>query len=149
LETPLRIDDYARRQTFGQNNEIEISKFSRKDYFTQVDKVSTGTVTGFYYSPQRDTGELYVWQPVNTITELVRFSFERKIEDIDNATNNLDIRTEWLETVVVNVAALLLDKYEVPIPKAQSISAKAEGFFQALLDWDNEANDLEVQPWIE
>jgi hypothetical protein len=144
LERPLRIKDYIRRQTFGQNNEIEITKFSRQGYFTQTDKTSAGTVTGVYYSPQLTNGELYVWQPVNTITELLRFTFERSIEDIDDSTNTLDIPVEWLETVIYNLAARLADSYTSP--KGQTITAKAQFFLDELLGWDEEDNIMKVEP---
>lgn len=146
LERPLRIKDYIRRQTFGQNNEIEITKFAREDYFSQVDKVSTGTVSGAYYSPQLINGELYIWQPVNTNTELLRFTFERSIEDIDDKLNTLDVPTEWLETVIYNLAARLADSYEAPLARVQTVTNKAVFLLDKMLGWDEEDASLEIYP---
>lgn len=149
LERPLRIYDYARRQTFGQNSEIELNKFSRQDYFTQVNKVSSGTLAGFYYSRQRDTGLLYVWQPPSNNTQLLRFTFERNIEDIDQQVNTLDVPTEWMEAIVYNLAARLAISYTVNPNTTQIVEIKAQQYLEEMLGFDEENVDFKMEPWYQ
>lgn len=145
IQRPLRISS-SRRQTFGQDNEIAVSSWSRQEYFDQVNKASQGTVVNAYYSPLLVNGRYYVWQTANSINDFVRISFERPIQDIDLQTETLDIPVEWQETVVYNLAVRLVDSYSVPAERAQSVLIKAVAFLDDMLGWDEEPESIFIQP---
>lgn len=145
IERPLKISS-SRRKTFGQDNEIPIESWSRNEYFKQVNKASSGTIVNSYYSPLLNNGRYYVWQTASSVNDLVRFSFERSIQDVDLSTETLDIPTEWLETVIYNLAARLSNTYSAPPKRVQLIIAEASGFLEGLLGWDEEIESLNIQP---
>jgi len=145
IERPLRITSF-RRKTFAEDNEIPVEKWSRDEYFNQTNKASQGTVVNAYYSPLLTNGRIYVWQTASSVNDFVRFSFQRKIEDVDNKTNNLDIPTEWLEAVIYGVAARLVDDYNTPEPKATTVTVKAGSLFDAALGWDQEYDSINLSP---
>ncbi len=145
IERPNRILSY-RRKTFNQDNEIPVLPFSRDQYFNQVNKLSQGTVVNAYYSPQIGNGRVYVWQTASSVNDFVRFTFERSIEEVLTGDDNLDIPNEWLETVIYNLAARLVDDYDTPPAKANLITQKAAILLDQLLGWDEEMGSLNLQP---
>lgn len=145
VERPNRILSY-RRKTFADDNEIPVITWSRDEYFNQVNKNSQGTVVNCYYSPQLTDGRLYVWQTASSVNDLLRFTFERQLQDVTIGTETIDFPPEWLEAVIYNLAARLSDDYSVPIAKQQFIEQKAEQFLDDLLGWDEEMTSLNLQP---
>ncbi len=146
LNRPLRILSY-RRKTFNQDNEIPVESWSRQSYFDQVNKASQGTVVNAYYSPQLTDGRLYVWQTASSADQLLRFTYEDPIEDIDVSTNDIDIPVEWLETVIYNLGDRLCDIYYVTPETQQRVSSKAALFLANLLGFDQEMESINVQPY--
>lgn len=145
IQRPMRISS-SRRKTFGEDDEIAISSWSRQEYFDQVNKASQGTVVNAYYSPLLTNGRYYVWQTADNVNDLIRFSFERPIQDIDLTTDTLDIPVEWLDAVIYNVAARLADSYSVPALRLRSVTAKAIQFLEDMLGWDEEIESINVMP---
>jgi hypothetical protein len=145
VERPNRVLS-CRRKTFGDDNEIPVIKWSRDEYFNQVNKISQGTVVNCYYSPQLTNGRMYVWQTASSVNDFLRFTFERQLEDVTAETENIDFPPEWLQAVIYNLASLLADDYSVPPVKQQSVDAKAVQFLDDLLGWDEEMTSLNLQP---
>lgn len=145
IERPLRVPSF-RRKTFGVDSEIKVNSWARSQYFNQTNKEGQGTVVNAYYSPLLGNGRLYVWQTASSVNDMVRFSFERSIQDVGDKENNLDLPAEWMETVIYNIAARLLDDYKVP----QDVSAKITGLAKNMLDnalgWDEEVQSINMQP---
>ena len=145
VDRPNRVLS-TRRKTFGQNNEIPVSSWSRNQYFNQVNKLSRGTVVNSYYSPQLNNGRIYVWQTADNVNNLLRFTFERPMQDLLIGDNNLDMPNEWLEAVVYGLAYRLSDDYNTPPAKADRVGQKAIAFLDDLLGWDEEMESLNLQP---
>lgn len=136
----------CRRKTFGQDDEIPVRQWSRQQYFNQVNKFSQGTVVNCYYSPQLDDGRMYVWQTASSVNDLLLFTFERQLEDILIGDDNVDFPAEWLEAIVYNLAARLVDDYDTPLAKADRIAQKAAQFLDDILGWDEEMTSIFLQP---
>ena len=145
IDRPQRVLSY-RRKTFNDDNEIPVISWSRDQYFNQVNKHSSGTVVNAYYSPQLENGRMYIWQTASSINDLVRFTFERPMQDITDSTDTLDFPVEWLEAIIYNLAARLVDDYDVPPAKGDRITQKAVSFLDDLLGWDEEMESLNLQP---
>ena len=145
ISRPQRIISY-RRKKFFQDSEIEIIKWSRDEYFNQVNKLSQGTVVNAYYSPQLKNGRVYVWQTASSVNDLLRFTFERQLEDVTDGDQTLDFPAEWELPIIYNLASLLSDDYDVPPIKLQSVNTKAINFLDDVLGWDAENTSLFAQP---
>jgi hypothetical protein len=144
-QRPNRILSY-RRKTFAENNEIPVISWDRQNYFNQVNKFSRGTIVNAYYSPQLGDGRVYVWQTASDVNQLLRYTFERPLEDITDSSQTLDFPPEWLEAIIYNLAARLADDYDTPPPKADRVAQKAISFLDDLLGWDEEMGSLNLQP---
>lgn len=145
VQRPNRILSY-RRKVFNQDNEIPVISWSRDQYFNQVNKTSSGTVVNCYYSPQLGNGRVYVWQTASSVNDLLRFTFERPLENIDDPEDTLDFPPEWLEAIVYGLAWRLSDDYSVPFALADRIGQKANNFKDEIIDWDEEKTSLFFQP---
>lgn len=145
LEKPLRVPD-GRRLSFGNDDEIPLTKWSNQQYFAQTLKTSQGTPTNFYYQPKRDDGRLYIWQTADDVDKMVNFTFERTLEDFDESSNNPDFPVEWNLCLVWNLAAIMGPQYKIPLDALQIIMIKAEQLLEDVLGWDEELTSLNVQP---
>ncbi|HHZ70967.1 MAG TPA: hypothetical protein EYN54_11970 [Methylococcaceae bacterium] len=142
---PQRILSF-RRKTFANDNEIPVITWSRDEYFNQINKLSKGTVVNAYYSPQLGNGRVYVWQTSSSANDLLRYTFERQLEDVTTDTDNLDFPQEWLLPIIYNLADLLADDYDVTPAKMQIINTKASAKLDDILGWDEEMTSLFIQP---
>jgi len=145
IDRPLRVLS-ARRKTYAEDNEVQTLQWSREDYFNQVNKSSRGTVVNWYYSPQLTDGRIYVWQTASNVNQLLKFTYERPIEDIDASTNNLDIPVEWLECITYNLAARLSIYNKISPDRRNFITGLAAQFLDDLIGWDEENTSMNLQP---
>ncbi len=145
LERPLRILQ-ARRQTIGDEAEIEVINVSRSDYFGQVNKTSTGTPVMYHYSPQLNNGQIFVWQPTSNVNEVVRFTYERPLEDFDVNSDDPDFPIEWSRALITNLAVELGMKYNVPASRLVNTKAIADQQLEMLLGFDKETAALQIEP---
>ena len=145
IERPLRIES-ARRATIGTDSDIELNKWARQEYFAQVDKASTGVPTNFYYQPLLDNGEVFIWQTANNVNQVLKFTYQRSIENFDSSANNPDFPIEWADPLVWGLAARIGFEYQTPLVKMQMIKANADEFLDDILGWDEETTSLNIQP---
>jgi len=145
IEKPLRVHS-MRRTRFGQDQEVELEKWSRQQYFAQTLKTSQGTPTNFYFTPEISSGRFRIWQTANDVDQFLRFTFERTIQDFDISTNNPDFPVEWTDTLVWNLAARIGLEYGVALQELQLVTIRAEQMLEDLLGWDEEVTSLNVQP---
>ncbi len=145
IERPLRIEA-ARRLRLGDNSEIELNKWARQQYFAQTNKNSKGTPTNFYYTPQLGNGEIFIWQTADSVNQLLKFTFQRSIEDFDTSADTLDFPIEWADALVWGLAARIGFEYQAPLQKMQLIKQNADQFLDDMLGWDEETVSLNIQP---
>lgn len=136
---PLRIIEARYRDTSSPVNDLPMQPLTRDEYFTLPNKTATGTPTTYYFDPQPSGGVLYVWPLLaSATTESVRYTYQRRIEDLDLLTNNLDIPQEWLGTVGYCLADRLLDDYGVSDKVGDRITARAMEMLQKAKDFERE-----------
>lgn len=122
LPTVYRIVSARYRSVGGIDLPMEL--MTREEYFDLPRKDSAGTPTTYYFDPQAGQGTLYVWPVLaSASTETIRYTYQRRFEDIDARTNDIDIPQEYLETVAYALADKLADVYAKDVPK---ITARAQ-----------------------
>ncbi len=136
---PLRIVEARYRDTSSPQNDLPMQPLTRDEYFQLPNKTATGTPTTFYFDPQATGGVLYIWPLLaSATTESLRYTHQRRIEDVDDLNNNLDIPQEWLGTVGYALAARLLDDYGIADNIASRILARSEQMLQDARDFERE-----------
>ena len=122
---PLKIVDWRRYSISDGTDSSGTKPIARLDYQALPNKAQTGTISQIFYDPQLSTGYLYLWNPPATVTDLVKFTWHRPIQDFDNASDNPDLPQEWLDVLAWNLADVMAMEYDVPAERADRISVRA------------------------
>ena len=105
---PYRIVDMRYRD--ANSHDIPMFELTRQEYFDIPLKSSSGIPTSWYLDAQRASSTLYVWPLLSSVTtETLRYTYQRKIEDIDDTDNEIDVGQEHLSTVLYYLAAWVAD----------------------------------------
>ena len=136
-ENVIRVLDARYRDT----NDIDLPMTSmvRGDYFDLPQKDSAGIPTTYYFDPQRGAPTLYVWPVKATVTtETLRLTTQKRFNDIDSLSDDIDIEPEWLDTVRHCLTARLLDSNGVGGEVANRIITRSESMLREAADHDRE-----------
>lgn len=129
-QKPIRILEARYRDANGRD--LPMEELTREEYLELPLKSANGIPTTFYFDPQPASWTFYTWPVLITATtELIRFSYQRRIEDVGDLNNNLDIPQEWLSTVGYALAARLLDDYGIADVIAERIIARSEALLSS------------------
>ena len=133
-QRPLEIIEARRRN--AANNDIPLNIVSRSDYMRLSNKEQTGTVNSVYYDPQRTSGDFYIWPACKDVQEYIRFTARYPFEDMDVATDELDLPPEWHEAVCWNLATRIAPKFGRQVD--QLFKMDAIEMYSRLKDFDRE-----------
>jgi hypothetical protein len=134
---PLRI--LAARYRDTASRDLPMRLFTREDYFNLPVKSSSGIPTQYYFDPQRGAPTLYVWPVKATVTtETIRVTYQKRIDDIDDLNNDIDIPQEHFDVVLYALAERLLDDYGIEGEAAQRIMLRSQALLGEAMDWERE-----------
>ena len=130
---PYRIASCRYRNASGID--MPMVGLTRQEYDDLPMKASTGLPTQFYFDAQRDAGVLTTW-PVLSVatTETLRFTYQRRFEDVSDLTQTIDCPPEALEVIGYNLGARLADDYGQVGPNIDRVIARAEQMKAELSD---------------
>ena len=144
IERPLSVNNARYKESIGAT-EIPTNQWSRSDYFEQPNKTSQGIVSQWYYSPQLDMGELYVWQVASRNSNVLNFSYIRPTNIIEGNEDDPDFPSEWFLTLAYNLASMLAVDYPVQTEKLMIIESKARELLERSLGFDNEQSYMQME----
>ena len=125
-----------------------IQLLSKQEYDVLGSKFSTGTGNSLYANVRRDSTDLYLYltPDLNTATTYVLyFVCQQPMDDLNKAQDTPDFPTEWMNTLVWNLADQLAIEYSVPGNHRQEIAARAKMYQDDLNDWDIESTSTFFQ----
>jgi hypothetical protein len=137
IERPLRITE-MRRYNIDDDIDTPVRLVTRNDYMGQTNKASTGRVIQAYYDPQLSLGKLYTWPASDTVLDILRFTFQRTLEDFDAAANTPDFPVEWHEAIKWNLAVRLWPEYWPDKKLSETVLALALSTFETASSFDSE-----------
>ena len=146
---PLRITSIRRRNSSCY--EGPLSQISRQEYFDALNKTaSPSTPVTYYFDPQSLTPMLYVWPApdASAVSQYtLYYTYLRRIDDMINSTDSLDMPQEWMDPIIWMLADDLETEYPVNDPRlALKIERKAAEAKMMLDNWDTEDASLYIQP---
>jgi len=150
LYKPLRVLDARLRQGFDSGStstqsEIVMTTVPYQSFFEQSDRTSGATPVQFSYTPGNTAGTMRLWpRPVDT-RQRVHFTYERVIEDLDSASDDFDLPSEWLEPITWQLAVRLGPAFG-RTQKALQLLPIASEMLDNLLEWDHEITELQMEP---
>lgn len=148
LARPLRIIDVRRRdETSDQDTPIIVQ--SHEEYFRLPNKTNEGETNIVYYHPEHRNGRgtVYLWPVPETVDRTIRMSCVLPLQDFDASGNNADLPTEWLDTIVWNLAKRLLPSYGAAgQASAQMIVQGGTTMLNEMVQWDQEPESVYFAP---
>lgn len=152
LNKPLRVLS-AQRVTgidlgsTSTRQDIPLASVSHEEHFNLPTKTAGSIVNQFNYTPERLVGIMRLWPRPIDGSERVHFTYERIVEDLDNASDNFDFPSEWLECLTYNLAVRLAPAFgkDMKVMKG-AVGLMAISLLEDLLAWDNEITSVFIQP---
>jgi len=144
IQRPLRIVNaqFAYRIT---DSEIPLDPFSRDEYFNQPDKTTQGSVSQYYYSPQLNSGVLYVWPTAQANVNVMRMTYIRPLVIALNNIDAPDFPDEWQETLAYLLAVRLMDEYGLEQDRQAMLKQKADELLSGNMAFDNDGDSIKVE----
>lgn len=144
---PLKVPN-ARLRYLGGNgapsnpNETPMTIMSRQEYMDLPNKLSPGTPTQWFYSPQRDSGLFYIWPVPVTTAWAIRFTWYRPLQDFFLPGNTMDFPQEWFAPLMWNLSRDLMGIYGTPVARQQYINAQASAYGDLAISYDRESEPV-------
>ena len=136
MAAAFRIKSARLRQS---GRDIPMHLLTREEYEEIPLKTSTGFPTQYYFDPQRDTGVLYLWPVLGSVSgETVEYTYQRRFYDVDTPDDSIDLPQEYLMGVGWNLAEALLESYGKADPTSKRIMAMAARHRNSLQSADRE-----------
>lgn len=139
LVRPLKIIS-ARRFNFDSDIDTPMQELDRLEYQELPNKASTAPVTGYYYDRRGGANALglfYAWPQPASVTDCIKMTVARPIQDFAAAGDNADVPTEWLKALVDNLALEMAPEFDVP-PNKYAMLEKRAAMSLAEVTWSEE-----------
>lgn len=152
---PLHISSVRLRKSGSTTspsayNDYLLTELSRKNYYNIPNKFVQGLPVQYYYDRQRTETELFVYlAPVN-VSDRLKVTYRRILEDFDNPTDIADLDSSWLGAIVYNLAVNVAPKYSKELKAADVniglIKMKAQEYLDDALANAQEKTSFKVRP---
>jgi hypothetical protein len=144
INRPQRIRSAYRRNISNVDAPIEMA--SRQEYADLSNKFSEGKPVRAFYDPQLTNGVLWLWPTPDLATDVVRFWYERILEDFNALTDNPDFPIEWAEALVAGLAYRIAPAFGVSLQERKYLLEEAETRLGIATDYDREDVPVMFQP---
>jgi hypothetical protein len=150
---PLKVVD-ARRYNLSSGIDTPLSPpMARLDYQALPNKAQAGAINRVFYDAQLSTGYLYLWQPLARVTDLVKFTHHRPIEDFNAAGNTPDLPPEWVLALTFNLAVIMAPEFGkmdyISMGGPVSIAAMAQQYLDEATAFGREDESISFGPDLE
>ncbi len=143
LNRPLDIEQM--RYKYAEGNEILMKKYSRAEFMQIVSKSSQGASRAFYYSPQLNSGKLYIWPTPDNCGDRLKITYTRTLEDFDASGDTPDLPQEWYEALTLALAVKVAPSYGIKLSKDfPEILADAQVALAELKAWDSDRGSVYI-----
>ena len=144
INRPQRIISAYRRNIDGNDTPIDIE--SRQGYADLSNKTTQGKSNKVFYNPQLTNGILSVWPTPDLATDVIRFWYERVIEDFDAVTDNPDFPIEWASAICAGLTYAMAPKSGRSLSEISFFKNDADEKLQIALGYDKETASVMFQP---
>lgn len=148
LVRPLKIIS-ARRYNYDSDIETPLNEMSRIEYREMPNKTTESTVTAFSYERRggaNTTGLLNVWPQPSDVSDAIKFTFARPIQDFSAAGNDPDLPQEWLKALIDGLAVEMADEFDVPEPRYSRLEKRAAKSLADVQWFEAELDELRFIP---
>jgi len=144
---PLKVIQ-ATRTLLGEAA-VPLNLIDRYDYNT-LPSTSTGTPVSLYYQPTISagvgTGMIKLWPIPDDSTTVITLDYQRPFDDVDNATDNLDFPSYWMQALIYNLAWALAPEYGIPPSDRTLMQKEAVYWKDQALSYGSEEGSIFLEP---
>ena len=146
---PLEILECKRKRSDG--SEVTVNPLTRNEYEALSNKTSPGPPINYHYDPTINNGTLYIWQaPDATVASewTIELVYRATIEDVDLLTETIDIPSENLEALVLNLGHRLdIHRYgSLNASEKKQLKDNAKEALDLAEGYDQESGTVRVYP---
>jgi hypothetical protein len=150
IERPQRLLSDSIRLENEDGTESPVRLVSREEYIRMPNKAATGSCNQVYYDQQWGAvGTLYTWPTCDDVKQVLRFSFERLLQDMDAVGNELDLPIGAHQMLVYSLAVeFALSNQEVDYNRVGFLKGVRDELLDDYLSRDSEDGSIYIQPNI-
>lgn len=150
---PLEISYVLMRNAGGTDSSLTSSLSERKlqeigkgQYKGLYNKGTQGTPVMFYAEKANTFTNLYVWPTASNVSERLKVTYKRIIEDFDNVNDVADLPANSSACLAYNLASYVAPKYGKEQKAAQAIAPIASTLLNSLRSDLQEKTKLKIVP---
>lgn len=144
VSKPMHISSARFRNTDGTDRMVFLKG---RDEFMQIpNKTTTGKINQAFYTPGLTSGTIYVWPTPDAVSDRLKFSYVKLIEDFDAAGDNPDFPTEWLLTLTKSLMYCIARTYGKTNQDIMQLKQEADQSLIEMQLWDAGQGSLRVVP---
>lgn len=133
-------DILSLRQVISSTNERELERWELDDYNSLPNKVTAGNPSIYCVTRELGSTKVRLW-PVPAAIITLHATVDRRIQDVTDVTQTLDVPTQHTRTVTMNLAAALAPAFgKVGDPNAQVTIREAARLYQLMRANDRPAS---------
>lgn len=137
--------DILQMRITRNSQDLEMTRMTREEYFALPNKTSTGQPTQWYYDRQRDTGTLYVWPAPDSTAGTLKFTYRRRLMDIDTGADNFDVPQEWYRALRLCLADEMIGPYgKAGTEEGRRVERKAVGAYLTVKSYDTAEQETSI-----
>lgn len=144
INRPQRIRSAYRRDI--NNIDTPIALISREEYADLANKLVRGKTIQAFYDPQLTNGILSAWPTPDLATDVIRFWYERILEDFDASTDNPDFPIEWGEYLSAGLSYRISKPFGLSKSERDSLREDAAMLLDTAMGFDRETASVMFQP---
>jgi len=148
LVRPLKILT-ARRHNLTSKIDVDLMEMDRAEYQAMPNKTDESTVNSFFYDRRGGAnalGAINLWPTPADLTDAIKMTVARPIQDFTVAGDDCDLPQEWIRTIEWNLADEIADEYDVPEPKRTRIERRAAEYLAEVNWWEKELTAISFVP---
>jgi hypothetical protein len=146
INRPQRIHTEAAYWRSSATQDTPIKIISMAEYAQLANKTTEGKIVQAFYDPQLTNGVLYVWPTPDSASDVLRFWYERILEDFDAAANTPDFAIEWGEALIYGLADRLAPSAGVSMQERAYFKQEAAEKLAICMGYDRENASTFFQP---
>ena len=144
LSRPLKITQ-ARRYIIG-GSEIEMQYMENEEYFALPQKDQMGTPVSYTYVPTLEQGTLYLWNTPIDKNIIIKFTYEKEFDVLENSKDVPDVADEWVEPLIWELSYRLSAFLGLDLNEREWLKAQAKESLETAKCFDNEVGGFQIVP---
>jgi len=145
---PQRIDTESAYWHSSAGADTPVKLISRQEYAQLTNKTTPGKIVQAFYNPQLTTGILSVWPTPDNATDVLKFWYERALNDFDLSTDVPDFAIEWGEALILGLASRMAPSSGMTRLDRMELKQRADEALSLCMGYDRDNTSVFFQPEV-